>query len=91
MFFGEKYIKDVPLHEPSREMSFYKDHFGVFWIFHALPDNRTKHSVPISSFHRVTGRGRGHQQVAYLNRPIFCRNFTGYDPHDGQRNFVAWC
>ena len=25
----------VPLHEPSREMSFYEDRFGVFWIFHA--------------------------------------------------------
>ena len=25
----------VPVHEPSREMSFYEDRFGVFWIFHA--------------------------------------------------------
>jgi PAS domain S-box-containing protein len=25
----------VPLHEPSREMSFYEDRFGVFWILHA--------------------------------------------------------
>lgn len=25
----------VPLPEPSREMSFYEDRFGVFWIFHA--------------------------------------------------------
>ena len=25
----------VPLREPSREMSFYEDRFGVFWIFHA--------------------------------------------------------
>jgi ligand-binding sensor domain-containing protein/signal transduction histidine kinase len=25
----------VPLHEPSREFSFYEDRFGVFWIIHA--------------------------------------------------------
>jgi ligand-binding sensor domain-containing protein/signal transduction histidine kinase len=25
----------VPLHEPSRELSFYEDRFGVFWVFHA--------------------------------------------------------
>jgi len=25
----------VPLHEPSRELSFYEDRFGVFWIIHA--------------------------------------------------------
>ena len=25
----------IPLHEPSREFSFYEDRFGVFWIIHA--------------------------------------------------------
>jgi ligand-binding sensor domain-containing protein/signal transduction histidine kinase len=30
-----KVILHVPLHEPSREMSFYEDRFGVFWILHA--------------------------------------------------------
>jgi ligand-binding sensor domain-containing protein len=28
----------VPLHEPSREFSFYEDRFGVFWIIHASGD-----------------------------------------------------
>jgi streptogramin lyase len=31
----EKVTLHVPVHEPSREMSFYEDRFGVFWIFHA--------------------------------------------------------
>jgi PAS domain S-box-containing protein len=30
-----KVLLHVPVHEPSREMSFYEDRFGVFWIFHA--------------------------------------------------------
>jgi len=28
----------IPLHEPSRELSFYQDRFGVFWITHASGD-----------------------------------------------------
>jgi ligand-binding sensor domain-containing protein/signal transduction histidine kinase len=31
----EKVTLHVPVHEASREMSFYEDRFGVFWIFHA--------------------------------------------------------
>ena len=31
----EKVTLHVPVHEPSREMAFYEDRFGVFWIFHA--------------------------------------------------------
>jgi ligand-binding sensor domain-containing protein/signal transduction histidine kinase len=30
-----KVILNIPLHEPSREMSFYEDRFGLFWIIHA--------------------------------------------------------
>jgi ligand-binding sensor domain-containing protein/signal transduction histidine kinase len=30
-----KVTMHVPLHEPSRELSFYEDRFGVFWIIHA--------------------------------------------------------
>ena len=56
-----------------------------------LPDHRTKHLASVGTFHRVTGNGRSHQQVADLDRPIFCRNFTGYDAHDSKRNFVLWC
>jgi hypothetical protein len=56
-----------------------------------LPNNRTKHSVPIGSFHRMALCGRSHQEVAYPDWTIFCRNFTRYDPHDGQRNFIVWC
>jgi PAS domain S-box-containing protein len=56
------YVKlHIPLHEPSNELSFYEDHFGVFWIFHVSGDalgvfDGRSNTLTSYSFHQKASR-----------------------------------
>ena len=65
----------VPLHEPSREMSFSKIRFGVFWIFHASTGNglavfdRTTNTLTHYSFRKQeNGQHRFDRRDGYAAR-----------------------